>query len=277
MCGTTCPSSRAASGSIVEPLYRSGSTYYGIPFEADTSPLFARLDLLEKATGKREPPKTFDELTEVGKKINSPPNVYALGITLGRVPDAQGDATNIIWNEGGSLVDKDGKVALNSPETVAAMKRVKGWWDDKLIPPDSPTWDDTGNNSAYQKKQAAFVRNPPSIYGWMQTNDTELLENSTMAAFPAGQVWQLQRRRLVVVVDLQQLQERRRRQGPDPLSDGSQAAPGGVLAGRRALVSDLHGRQQGRVLDVQAALQVLSRPAHGRAQRAAGQLSPNPS
>jgi multiple sugar transport system substrate-binding protein len=170
----------------VEPLYKSGSTYYGIPFEADTSPLFARLDLLEKATGKREPPKTFDELTEVAKKINTPPNVYALGITLGRTPDCGGDATNIIWNEGGSLVDKDGKVALNSPETVTAMKRVKGWWDDKLIPPDSPTWDDTGNNSAYQKKQAAFVHNPPSIYGWMTQNDTELLDNSTMAPFPAG-------------------------------------------------------------------------------------------
>ncbi|HEY3060181.1 MAG TPA: extracellular solute-binding protein [Chloroflexota bacterium] len=170
----------------VDPLYKSGSSYYGIPFEADTSPLFARLDLIEKATGKREPPKTFDELTEMARKINNPPNVYALGLTLGRTPDGGGDALNIIWNEGGAMVDKDGKVALNSPETVAAMKRVKGWWDEKLIPPDSPTWDDTGNNSAYQKKQAAFVHNPPSIYGWMTQNDKELLDNSTMAAFPAG-------------------------------------------------------------------------------------------
>jgi multiple sugar transport system substrate-binding protein len=171
---------------FVEPLYHSGNTYFGIPFEADTAPLFARLDLIEKATGKREPPKTFDELTEVSKKINNPPNVYALGITLGRTPDGMGDALNIIWNDGGALVDKEGAVALNSPETIAALKRVKGWWDDKLIPPDSPTWDDTGNNSAYQKKQAAFVHNPPSIYGWMQQNDKELLDNSTMAAFPAG-------------------------------------------------------------------------------------------
>src|SRR5713226_7354300 len=46
---------------FVDPLYRSGSTYFGIPFEADTSPLFARLDLIEKVTGKREPPKTLDE------------------------------------------------------------------------------------------------------------------------------------------------------------------------------------------------------------------------
>jgi multiple sugar transport system substrate-binding protein len=171
---------------FVEPLYKTGATYLGVPFEADASPLFARLDLIEKATGKREPPKTLDELADIGKKINNPPNLYALGITLGRTPDCFGDALNIIWNDDGALVDKDGNVALNTPETVGAMKRLKGWWDDKLIPPDSPTWDDTGNNAAYQKKQAAFVHNPPSIYGWMQQNDQELLQNSTMAAFPAG-------------------------------------------------------------------------------------------
>src|SRR4030081_2784920 len=103
---------------FVEPLYKTGATYLGVPFEADASPLFARLDLIEKATGKREPPKTLDELADIGKKINNPPNLYALGITLGRTPDCFGDALNIIWNDGGALVDKDGKVALNTPETV---------------------------------------------------------------------------------------------------------------------------------------------------------------
>ena len=171
---------------FVEPLYKTGSSYVGIPFEADTSPLFARLDLIEKVTSKREPPKTLDELTQICGQINSPPNVYAFGFTLGRTPDCVGNTTNIIWNDGGALVDKDGKVALNSPETISAVQRIKGWWDAKLIPPDSPTWDDTGNNNAYQKKQSAFVINPPSIYGWMDQNDKELLNNSVMAAIPAG-------------------------------------------------------------------------------------------
>ena len=171
---------------FVDPLFKSGSSYLGIPFEAETSPLFARLDLIEKATGKREPPKTLDELTDTARKLNQPPNVFALGFTLGRTPDTFGNVLNIIWNEGGALVDKDGKVALNTPETIAAMQRIKNWWDEKLIPPDSPTWDDTGNNNAYQKKQAAFIINPPSVYGWMQQNDKELLDNSTMAALPAG-------------------------------------------------------------------------------------------
>ena len=170
----------------VNTYYNIGNAKFAIPFEADTSPLFTRLDLLEKATGRREPPKTLDELTTVAKQINQPPSLYALGICLGRVPDGEGEAVQLIWNEGGSLVDKDGKPNLNAQGTIDAMNRIKGWWDDKLIPPGSTTWDDTGNNSAYQAKQVAFVRNPPSIYAWMQTNDQELLKNSTMAAFPAG-------------------------------------------------------------------------------------------
>jgi multiple sugar transport system substrate-binding protein len=182
------PLSKQAGGFLpyVESFYKIGNGYFAIPFEADTSPLFTRLDLVEQATGRREPPKTFDELTDVAKKINSPPGLHALGLCLGRVPDGESDALGTIWNDGGALVDKDGRVALNSPETVAAMTRLKGWWDDKLIPPGATTWDDTGNNSAYQGKQVAFVRNPPSIYGWMQQNDKELLDNSTMAPYPAG-------------------------------------------------------------------------------------------
>jgi multiple sugar transport system substrate-binding protein len=172
--------------SFVDPLYKIGSAFFGIPFEAETSPLFARTDLIQQASGQPDPPKTLDDLTTMCKKLNSPPSLYAWGFTLGRTPDCFGNTLNIIWNDGGTLVDKDGKVALNSPETVAAITRIKGWWDDKLIPPDSPTWDDTGNNAAFQKKQAAFVINPPSIYGWMVANDQDLLKNATMAAVPAG-------------------------------------------------------------------------------------------
>ncbi len=180
--------SKQAGGfpSFMDPLFRVGSNYFSIPFEAESSPLFARLDLLQQATGSKDLPKTMDDLTAICQKLNNPPNLYGLGFTLGRTPDCAGNALNVIWNDGGALVDKDGKVALNSPETIAAVNRIKGWWDNKLIPPDSPTWDDTGNNAAFQKKQAAFVINPPSIYGWMDQNDKDLLSNSTMAPLPAG-------------------------------------------------------------------------------------------
>lgn len=182
---------KGLAGGMYETVLPLSSTadgkVWGIPFEVDTSPMFTRLDLMEKATGKREAPKTLDDLENVGKKINSPPDLYAIGLTLGRTPDCEGNTLDIIWNDGGVLVNKDGtKPALESQETINAVKRIKRWWDEKLIPPDSISWDDTGNNNAYQSKHAAVVINPASIYGWMVQHDQELLNNTEMAPIPAG-------------------------------------------------------------------------------------------
>jgi len=86
------------------------------------------------------------------------------------------------------MVDKDGKPAINSEGTITALKRVQGWWKDGLIPPDSPTWDDSSNNQAYQSKRAAFVWNPASIFAYLDQNDKDLLKNTDQAPVPKGKV-----------------------------------------------------------------------------------------
>jgi multiple sugar transport system substrate-binding protein len=160
---------------------------WGIPIETGPSPLFTRLDIVQQATGKREPPKTLDEMEDIGKKVNKPPSFYAIGLTLGRTPDGDGNVSDIMLQDGGFKVNKEGtKPTIMSDGTIAAMTRIKRWWDEKLIPPDSISWDDTGNNNAYQSKRVAFVDNPASIYGWMIQNDKDLLGNSSMAPMPAG-------------------------------------------------------------------------------------------
>jgi multiple sugar transport system substrate-binding protein len=94
---------------------------------------------------------------------------------------------DVMRNDGGFLVDKSGtKPTIQSDGTIAALNRVKKWWTEKLIPPDSTSWDDTGNNNAYEGKKVAFVDNPASIYGWMVQNDQNLLANSAMVPLPAG-------------------------------------------------------------------------------------------
>lgn len=160
---------------------------WGLPIETGPSPLFTRLDVIEQVTGKREPPKTFDEMEQTGQKVNKPPSFYAIGLTLGRTPDCNGNVQDVMRNDGGFLVNKEGtKPTIMSDGTITAMKRIKQWWDEKLIPPDSTSWDDTGNNNAYQSKRVAFVDNPASIYGWLVDNDKELLNNTSMAPMPAG-------------------------------------------------------------------------------------------
>jgi multiple sugar transport system substrate-binding protein len=159
---------------------------YSIPMESDLAVMYARLDLIEKVTGKREAPKTLDELEEIAGKINDPPKLFGIGLVTARTPDTNGNIEQIIMADGGTLVDEAGNPALNSAGTVAALTRIKRWWDAGLIPPDSPSWDDAGNNKAYQSGQVAFAFNPASIFAYLEKNDPDLLADTTQAPFPAG-------------------------------------------------------------------------------------------
>jgi multiple sugar transport system substrate-binding protein len=168
------------------PYVQTNGKIYSIPMESDVSVMYARLDLCEKATGKREPPATMDELDMIARKVNAPPTQYGIGLTLGRTPDGAGNMTTMIFGDGGTLVDKDGKPAINNDGTITALTRIQTWWKDKIIPQDSPSWDDSGNNNSYQSKQSAFVINPASIFAYLDKNDKELLGNTIQAPTPKG-------------------------------------------------------------------------------------------
>ena len=180
---------KGLSGGIYEqllPYVTSNGKVYSIPMQADLSVTYARLDLIEKATGKRQAPETWDALEEIARKVNDPPKLYGIGFTLGRTPDGDGNIQQLLIADGGTLVDKDGKPAISNDGTVSALTRVQKWWKDKLIPQDSPAWDDTGNNKSYQSRQSAFVFNPASIFAYLDKNDQELLKDTTQAANPKG-------------------------------------------------------------------------------------------
>ena len=59
----------------------------------------------------------------------------------------------------------DKTVALNSPGTVQAVKLIADMYlKHKIIPKASISWDNQGNNKAYQSRQVIFVVNSSSIY-----------------------------------------------------------------------------------------------------------------
>jgi multiple sugar transport system substrate-binding protein len=168
------------------PWVEADGKIYSIPMESDVSVMYARLDLIEEVTGERVAPKTLDELEQIATQVNNPPQLYGIGLTVGRTPDAHGQIVQMILNEGGTLVDESGAPAIDNPGTVAALERMKGWWDSGLIPENSASWDDSGNNTAYNSGQVAFVFNPASIFAYLEANDPELLADTTQAPFPAG-------------------------------------------------------------------------------------------
>ncbi|PYM66359.1 MAG: hypothetical protein DMD79_03010 [Candidatus Rokuibacteriota bacterium] len=159
---------------------------FGAPLAVNPWPVHARIDLLEQA--KVDYPKTWDEFVETSKKIQSPPRLFAFGMCLGLVEDTTDNVMNLLWCYGGKMVESDNKtVVMSSPENVAGVKVIEAMFKThKIIPPGAISWDNSGNNKAYQSRQAAFVMNPSSIYAYLDGNDKDLQKATGLFPVPAG-------------------------------------------------------------------------------------------
>jgi multiple sugar transport system substrate-binding protein len=158
--------------------------YFGVPLAINPWPMHARLDLLEKA--KVSYPKTWDEFVETCKKVQSPP-FYGFGMCLGAFEDGTDNIMQVCWCFGGKTVDASGKVVFNSPANVKAFQFIADMYlKHKIIPQGAISWDNAGNNQAYQSKQVAFINNPASVYAYLAGNDKDLMDKTGLFGVPAG-------------------------------------------------------------------------------------------
>jgi multiple sugar transport system substrate-binding protein len=166
---------------------------YSVPQSVSPSPLVTRMDILEAA--KVDPPKTWEELIEVCNRLQKPPKLTGYGMCLGLHTDTEGNVMDVIWAYGGKLVEADDKtVALNSPGTVQAVKLIADMYSKhKIIPKGAISWDNQGNNKAYQSRQVIFVVNASSIYAHLAESDKELYDMTGMLPAPGGPAGQRDR------------------------------------------------------------------------------------
>jgi multiple sugar transport system substrate-binding protein len=159
---------------------------YSVPQSVSPSPLVTRMDILEAA--KIDVPKTWDEFVEVCKKLQKPPKLTGFGMCLGLHTDTDGNVIDLVWAHGGKLMEADDKtVALNSPGTVQAVQLIADMYHKhKIIPKGAISWDNQGNNKAYQSRQVIFVINASSIYAHLAESDKELYDVTGMLPVPAG-------------------------------------------------------------------------------------------
>ena len=81
----------------------------------------------------------------------------------------------------------DKTVALNSPGTVQAVQLIADMFNKhKIIPKGTISWDNQGNNKAYQSRQVIFVLNPTSICPPTAESDKELYDVTGLLPVPAG-------------------------------------------------------------------------------------------
>lgn len=107
-------------------------------------------------------PETWDQYHDAGKKLKAKgrPIGQALGQSFGDPPTF---AYPLMWAYGGMEVDDNGKVVLNSKETVEAVKFMTGFWKD-AFDEGGLAWDDANNNRAFLSGTVCSTLNGASIY-----------------------------------------------------------------------------------------------------------------
>ncbi|MDP8925072.1 MAG: extracellular solute-binding protein, partial [Chloroflexota bacterium] len=137
-----------------------------------------------KEVGVETWPATLDELHDAGKKLKA--KGHPLGASLGHTT---GDPVfwvyPYIWMYGGQEVDQNGKVAINSPGTIAAVKAIKDVWAE-AFDETGLAWDDGANNRAFLAETISATQNGASIY-WVARNDKmPFLDDIGLDFMPAG-------------------------------------------------------------------------------------------
>jgi len=169
---------------VVAAVTTPEGMWMGIPYVSSSEEQYVRKDLLD-AKGLAVP-DTWDDIVKVARALNDPPNVWGWGHQVAPY-DGERHNSAMILAYCGSVFSKDGKsITLDNPATRQVLAILKSAYEDGIIPKDAVTWDDAGNNNAYQSGKTAIAENTGSIATWAKANDIKLYNNTIYKLFPAG-------------------------------------------------------------------------------------------
>jgi trehalose/maltose transport system substrate-binding protein len=143
-----------------------------MPWFTDAGLLYYRTDLLEKY-GK-EPPTTWQELTEIAREIQEGERAEGNDRMLGFVFQAKAyeglTCDALEWIDsfgGGQIVAEDGAITINNEKAAAALELAASWVGD-IAPEGVLNYAEEESRGVFQSGNAVFMRNWP--YAWALGN-----------------------------------------------------------------------------------------------------------
>ena len=143
---------RLLPGMLEAMTYKGG--VYGLPINYKSITLIYNKDLV------KTPPKTTDEMVKVAKALtNAQSGRYGLAYWY----------TNFYFHSalmnafGGAVFDKDGKLSVDSPATVASLNQMMTWYKKDGIMPTEPS--EALIAAMFNEGKAAMVINGPWFVG----------------------------------------------------------------------------------------------------------------
>jgi len=145
--------------------------FIGIPLATIGNAICYRESWVKEA-GFSEFPKDTQGFLELCKALKA--NGHPAGFPHGK---AVGDGNNyahwLLWSHGGKMVDENGKVVINNPETIEALKYARELYQTFI--PGTESWLDVNNNRAFLAGEISLTANGVSLY-YSAKNDPKLAE-----------------------------------------------------------------------------------------------------
>jgi multiple sugar transport system substrate-binding protein len=151
---------------------------YGMPWYTDTGLLYYRKDLLEKS-GYDGPPKTWDELKQMTRKVRAESDIkFGFLFQGARYEGGVCDACEFIWGHGGEVLDPSDptRVVIDSPQAIAGLETERSMITDGISPETVTVYKEDESAGPFLNGDAVFLRNWPYIYALIGTSDYPKLE-----------------------------------------------------------------------------------------------------
>ncbi len=168
-----------------------GGKLVSIPWFTDAGLLYYRTDLLQKY-GYSAPPKTWEELAEMAKKIQDGERKEGKADFQGFVFEGKAsesvtcNALEWIYSYGGgTIVDPDKKVTINNPKAIKALETAKSWVG-TISPVGVTTYGEEEARNIWQAGTAAFMRNWPYAYALGQDPKSVISGKFDISVLPKG-------------------------------------------------------------------------------------------
>jgi len=162
-----------------------------LPLYTDAGVLYYRTDLLEKY-GYKEPPKTWEELAEMAKKIQDGERQAGKADFQGFVFEGKASESvtcnAIEWvysYGGGTIIDPDRKVTINNPNAIKALEAAKNWVG-TISPQGVVSYGEEEARNIWQAGNAAFMRNWPYAYALGQDPKSVISGKFAATVVPKG-------------------------------------------------------------------------------------------
>jgi trehalose/maltose transport system substrate-binding protein len=161
-----------------------------IPAFLDAGAMYYRKDLLAKYS--EQPPQTWEELTRIAAKIQKgerdagKKNFWGFVFQGKAYEGLTCDAMEWIASyNGGTFVDKNGKITVNNPQAAKALDTAASWIG-TIAPKNVLGYMEEESRTVFQNGDAAFMRNWPYAYIMAQDPTSPVKGNVGIIPVPKG-------------------------------------------------------------------------------------------